>query len=341
MSTTSPRALKPEELRRICDPSTLQFKNTTELEPLRDAIGQDLAMRAVRFGLEVDHPGYNVFALGLPGSGRATMIRQLLKARAADEPTPPDWCYVYNFDAPREPAALTVPAGRGPNLRDDVDGLLAELQDALPKALQLPRFPPGQLIEEFHKHIEDERYVALVQTPTGWAVVPALGSEPLDEKSFGALPEDQRGEILERRHEMEKDFGEVQRKVRETERDAKRLIIELLQMVAEAEVAHCVDDVKMRWGSEPQVIAYLDRLAKEVIENADQFSDSGEESESSPEMLPIDEDPLAIYRVNVIVCHTRESGAPVVDEFLRQAGRAQIRGSFQSMLQTHVCNCWV
>jgi predicted ATP-dependent protease len=349
VSTTSPRALKPEELRRICNPSTLQFNNTTELEPLRDAIGQDLAMRAVRFGLEVDHPGYNVFALGLPGSGRATMIRQLLKARAADEPTPPDWCYVYNFDAPREPAALTVPAGRGPHLSDDVDGLLAELQDALPKALQgdeVRKEQDGiaeramkiqrQLIEEFQKHIEDERYVALVQTPTGWAVVPALGNEPLDEKSFGALPEDQREEILERRHDMEKDFGEVQRKVRETERDAKRLILELQQMVAEAEVAHCVDDVKMRWGSEPQVNAYLDRLAKEVIENAGQFSDDGEESESSAEMLPIEEDPLANYRVNVIVCHTPESGAPVVQEenptYHNLIGRIEHKVQFGTMI---------
>ncbi|UCC73213.1 MAG: AAA family ATPase [Gemmatimonadota bacterium] len=349
MTATAPTSLKPEQLRRACDPSTLEFETTAELEPLREAIGQDLAMRAVQFGLEVEHPGYNIFAIGLPGSGRATMIRQLLEDRAKDEPTPTDWCYVYNFDKTREPRALAVPAGRGPDLRGDVEGLLEELQESLPRVLQSDDVRrerddiaerameiQRQLIEDFQKQIEDERYVSLVQTPTGWVVVPALGNEPIDEKQFQTLQEEQREEILARRREMEKKFGEVQRKVRETERDAKRLVHDLQQMVAKAEVEHCVREIKGRWESVEEVTAYLDRLARDLIENAEQFSDSGEESESSQEGVPIEEDPLANYRVNVIVCHTPDSGAPVVQEesptYHNLIGRIEHRVQFGTMI---------
>ncbi len=349
MTVTTPNPLKPEQLRRACDPGALKFNTTAELEPLREAIGQDLAMRAVRFGLEVDHPGYNIFAIGLPGSGRATIIRQLLEDRAQVEQTPSDWCYVYNFDQPREPCAVAVPPGRGPDLRSDVEGLLEELQESLPKALQTEEVRKErdniaervnriqrQLIEGFQKEVEDERYVALVQTPTGWVVAPALGNEPLDEKQFQTLSEDQREEILDRRREMEKKFADVQLKVRETERDARRLLIELQQMVAEAEVESCVKGVKGRWEGVPDAIEYLDRLAKAIVENAGQFADGGDESESSSEAGPSEEDPLANYRVNVIVGHKPDSGAPVVQEesptYHNLIGRIEHRVEFGTMI---------
>ena len=212
MTTRTPSSLEPEQLRKVCDPSTLNFETTDDLQPLHEPIGQDLAMRAVRFGLDIDHPGYNIYAVGLPGSGRATMIRHLLEDRAKTEPTPPDWCYVSDFDSRREPHALELPAGHGPKLRDDIDGLLTELKTSLPRALQSDEFRNEQdtisergmeaqreLIEEFQKTIDEERYAALVQTPTGFVVVPALGNEPIEDKQLQSLPDDQKDEILERR----------------------------------------------------------------------------------------------------------------------------------------------
>ncbi|MGD8700616.1 MAG: ATP-binding protein, partial [Gemmatimonadales bacterium] len=328
MTPKAPDSLAPEQLRRACDPSKLEFKTTADLEPLHEAIGQDLAMHAVRFGLDVDHPGYNIFALGLPGSGRTTMIRQLLEERAAGEPTPCDWCYVSDFDSEREPQALEVPPGRGPELRDEVDALLAELEASLPKALQSEEVRKAQdriaeramrvqreLIEEFQKQMEEERHVALVQTPAGFVVVPALGNEPIDEKKFQTLPEEQREEILERRHEMEKAFADVQRRIREAERNAHQRIRQLQHEVAGGVVTRSVNELKTRWESEPAVVQHLEKLAAEIVANADQFSDSEDESDTGKPVIPGEvEDPLGRYRVNVIVCNAPDSGAPVVEE---------------------------
>ncbi len=350
MTIHTPSPLKPDQLRRACDPSTLQFKTTAELEPLREAIGQDLAMRAVRFGLDVEHPGYNIFALGLPGSGRATMIRQLLEDRARTEPTPDDWCYVFNFDSPREPRALRVPAGQAPRLEKDVDGILSDLQATLPRALQSDEFRKErdeiaeravtrqrELIEEFQARIEGERYVALMQTPAGFAVVPALGNEPIDEQHFKVLPESQQEEILERRREMEKIFADVQRRVREAEREAQRRMIDLQRQVAHSRVAHCVGEVKRAWESVPEVIKHLNRLADDIVQNAELFVDTGEDTSPTPEGPSLDlEDPLSRYRVNLIVCNTPESGAPVVREenptYHNVIGRIEHRVQFGTMV---------
>jgi predicted ATP-dependent protease len=352
----TPESLKPEQLRRACDPSKLDFKTTAELEPLHEAIGQDLAINAVRFGLEVDHPGYNIFALGLPGSGRTTMIRQLLEDRAKSEPTPSDWCYVSNFDAEREPFALEVPAGRGSELQEDVDTLLVELEASLPKALQSEEFRKErdeiaervmnvqrELIEGFQKQIEEELYVALVQTPTGFVVAPALGNEPVDDAKFQTLPEEQREEILERRREMEKVFAEVQRQIREAERNAHRLVRETQKGVADSLVADCVGELKSRWESVPAVLQHFERLAAEIVANAEQFSDSEEESETSRPPGPGEtEDPLSHYRVNVIVCHPPDSGAPVVEEsnptYHNVIGRIEHRVQYGAMYAdfTHI-----
>jgi predicted ATP-dependent protease len=318
---------------------------------LREAIGQDQAMRAVRFGLDLDHPGYNIFALGLPGSGRATMIRQLLEGRARPEPTPPDWCYVSNFDAKREPYALSVPAGRGPNLKADIDNLLDDLRVTLPKALQSEesrkrRDAIGdravqrqrELIEGFQKQVEDERNIALAQTPTGFVVVPAMGNEPIDEKHFQSLPEAQRAEIMDRRRELEKVFADIQRQAREVEREAQRQILDLQRSIALGVVEHCVRDVESRWQPVPGVIAHLDRLAQEIVENAEQFSGSADESAEPSQELPAFEveDPLARYRVNVIVCHDPEHGAPVVQEanptYHNLIGRIEHRVQFGTLV---------
>jgi predicted ATP-dependent protease len=327
VSLRTPDSLKPEQLRRACEPSTLRFKTTAEIEPLREAIGQDLAMRAVRFGLDIDHPGYNIFAVGLPGSGRTTMIRQLLEDRAKDEPAPSDWCYVSDFGPGREPNAVQVPPGRGPELRADVDGLLADLQVSLPKALRSDEFrkrrdevaerameEQRKMIEEFQKQVEEEPYVTLIQTPTGFVVAPAFGKQPIDEQQFQNLPEEQRELILKRRREVEKAFAEVQRRVREAELNARSEVQKLQRTEAADVVDHCIGRVETRWKSVPEVIQHLKRLGKQIVENADQFSDSQDESESG-QSLPVEsEDPLADYRVNVVVHNRPDGGAPVIHE---------------------------
>jgi hypothetical protein len=54
-------------LRWCCDEMWLPFASTDEVEPLSGVVGQDDALEALRFGLEMTGPGQHVFVRGLSG----------------------------------------------------------------------------------------------------------------------------------------------------------------------------------------------------------------------------------------------------------------------------------
>src|ERR1700733_12467177 len=103
-------------LYRRCTPEKLPFQLSSELADAPAMIGQERAAEAVEFALRMRRKGYNVYALGPAGSGRHQLVDDILKARAAGESTPPDWCYVNNFADPQKPRCLDLPAGQGAGL---------------------------------------------------------------------------------------------------------------------------------------------------------------------------------------------------------------------------------
>ena len=124
----APRALKPGALFRRCDPKSLPFKTTAELEDLDQVLGQDRAIEAVEFGAGIKRDGYNLLALGAAGTGRHSVIGEFLRRRAATESVPSDWCYINNFADPQKPRALELPAGRARPLKRDMSRLVDELK---------------------------------------------------------------------------------------------------------------------------------------------------------------------------------------------------------------------
>jgi hypothetical protein len=107
------RPLPPALLYRRCDPTELPFGLCSELEEAPGLIGQERAVEALNFALRMRAKGCNVFALGAGGTGRHSMVEDLLRRKAESEPTPPDWCYVNNFGDPQQPRRLQLPPGRG------------------------------------------------------------------------------------------------------------------------------------------------------------------------------------------------------------------------------------
>ena len=131
---TADRALKPDQLYRRCDPNQLSFETTAELPDLTEILGQERALEAVRFGINIPNSGYNIYALGPPGIGKHSLVTQLLAEPIQRRSPPSDWCYVNNFDDPRRPHALRLPPGRGRVLRDDMARLIEDLTTVIPAA---------------------------------------------------------------------------------------------------------------------------------------------------------------------------------------------------------------
>ena len=128
--------LVPEQLRRRSDPEQFSFETTADVSPLEEIIGQERAVRALRFGLDIQSPGYNVFVAGLSGTGKGSIVRRFLTQLSADEPVPDDVLYVHNFEDPDSPRALFLPAGMGHRLRDATADLVEDLHEQVPKAFE-------------------------------------------------------------------------------------------------------------------------------------------------------------------------------------------------------------
>src|SRR5262245_47283139 len=100
VTMNTPRELAPQQLRRTIDPQTLGMETTQQIAPCVGIIGQQRAVAALQFGLGIHDDGFNIYVAGPPRSGKMTAVQAFIEALARDKPTPPDWCYVNNFDDP-------------------------------------------------------------------------------------------------------------------------------------------------------------------------------------------------------------------------------------------------
>ncbi len=134
------KALPAEALRRKCDLNSFDFDTTADLPMLSEVLGQPRAVAALEFGVSIASHGFNLFALGQPGSGKTTLIRDYLERQSATQPVPPDLCYVHNFANARNPLPLRLPPGRAVQFKDDIDSLVEELRTEIPRAFDTAEY---------------------------------------------------------------------------------------------------------------------------------------------------------------------------------------------------------
>jgi len=130
-----------KKLRRSCDSAHFNFGDTSEVEPLKDFIGQKRAIEALRLGLEIESPGYNIFVTGHTGTGKKAVIREHLERfaeerRVSGEVVLKDFCYIYNFDDPDKPKILIFEKGKGKKLKAGAEGILKALKKKIPALFQ-------------------------------------------------------------------------------------------------------------------------------------------------------------------------------------------------------------
>ncbi|MEZ5066451.1 MAG: ATP-binding protein [bacterium] len=337
-------SLAPEDLRWYCDPGSLPFADTTELEPHREIIGQARALRAIQLGLEMDSPGYNIFVTGFVGTGRNTTIRSVLERLDHDRETPPDLCYVHNFVDRDRPKALVVPAGRGRRLAARMKLLLRRLERDLPQVFEseeylrqrhaiVERFKTRQRegIQAFEKKVEAAGF-ALVQVQAGPIanpqVVPVWKGEPkiLDEleteaAEAGSPTSDELKEIHEKLKPLSEELQSVVREAVRIETDMLHRFAEHAQSTAGPVTARGVEMVREDFRECPEVMAWLDQVERDVLAHLSEFVGKAE----GPSAEEVEEDAASDaetrYAVNVVVDNSEAKGAPVVVENMPTASQ--------------------
>lgn len=323
MKTTKAVELSIEQVRRRTDLSSYHSRSA---ETSRGTfVGQSRAVRAMEFGLTVDQKGYNTFIVGLPGCGRTSYALSSLKDKAASMKASSDWVYVFNFDDPARPLAMELPAGQGPVMEQAFTELLEELKTAINRAFEKGAYEEAkaQKINRFQENISDmmsrisdeaeEQGFAVKRTPQGFINIPLKKGtdeegEPVElpGEEFEKLPKKEKKRLKAISDKITSRTLEVLRQIREQERSLKVAITELETELCRHAIEPCFEELVGRFGPEPKLINWLESMQKNIIANFGFFLAAARDEAPEVDFSP--------FKVNVLVSHSPEQGAPVVWE---------------------------
>ena len=321
--------LTPAELRLAIDPDTLGFADTSELLEFElPWIGQERAEKAARFGLGMDQPDYNLFVLGEVGSGRSSLLKQAMQVAAAKRATPPDLCYLHNFDTPERPRALRLPAGQGRLLRQLMAHMMKSLQAEIPQHLDGQDFKAESgRIEKSYKEEEAKAYAGLeafaearnftMHRESGHLLFTLRGKKghALTEDEVLVLPKERRAEIAQAEQELRAEISRYLEKMRPMERVMNEALAalrrQMVKPLLERELQGIRVGLKKQIKDSVKLGAYLDSVMHDVLDNLELFKVSDSDEDIRKEVLG---KVLSRYRVNLVVDNGGLEGAPVIME---------------------------
>lgn len=320
----SAMAVADEDLRRKCPPLSVDAEGGEDAEDALTSLGQQRAIDAIRFGLQIESDGYNVFVLGPLGSHRHGLVERLAKARAREKGAPDDWCYINNFSDPERPRALRLPAGRGAELRTDMQALTEEIRVAIPAAFDSDDYAnqlkgiEGETQEKVDDlwHSLDEQAaseeIAVLQTPTGYVLAPVKEGKVLDDKEFDKLPKKRREAIEASIKHLTEELQQRIESIPKIRKHHRERVRALDQEVAEHAVSVVLDELKSRYDELPAVLGYLEEVQRDIIDNAQEFRQS--ETPSLPFLTRNSGAIFARYEVNLVVSNDSGASAPIIYE---------------------------
>lgn len=326
------RELPPDRLRRTCDPRTFSFATTDELAPLTEIVGQARAIEALWLGLSLADPQhrYNIYVSGEPGLGKTSAVSRLLKRVSRAKPVPPDICYVHSFRVPHVPRYLLLPAGRGRELKGDMERCIEFLSHELPRVLESDEFKTRtkkerdrfsrERDEQFHDLEQEAAQLgfSLQRTPLGINTIPLKGDgTPYSQEEYGFLPEDDRAEILRRQEELQglvRDAFQRLAKLDENWQEAQHLLAkQAVEFLVEPRFAQ----LREKYSALERVQVFLAEVKSDILENVEQLQAGNKKGPAMgpvPVSMPDGGDRFLRYRVNVVVDRSGSEGAPVVVE---------------------------
>ncbi|MGE0143206.1 MAG: Lon protease family protein [Planctomycetota bacterium] len=319
MSETTHRPLPIESLRRRCDPASLGFATTDDVAPESGIIGQDLAIEALRFGLETEAPGHNVFVRGLAGTGRMTLIQQLLQDILPFAGLAPDHVYVHDFSQPEQPRLVTLPRGDGRRFQKHVEELIDFVKKDLAQALvvdsvrariagleKTARAEIESITEPFGNELT-ANHLALVTVQIGRAshpaIVPIHDGRPVAPEQFdelrqkGIFTDEDVKQIRAKIAEFSEQLDELNRRVFEAQSRHRDAVRQVHSEELRNAVRTFTEPMRGRFATKA-VATFLRELIDDLV---------GRFTEGAPEDYSF----TSLYAANAINVHGGEATHPI------------------------------
>lgn len=322
--------LEPRHLRWTCDPETLGFETTDDIKSKPHIIGQDRALDAIRLGLEIRSPGYNIYVAGLTGTGKSTAIQRLLESMDREKHDLLDLCYIHNFDLPDHPVCVELPAGKGKTFKLRMDGVFNTIHEYVPLALQNEKFKKRQaeIIEDiknrkakvtgkFEREV-NERGFSLVEVEYGPftrpEIAPVIAGEVVSMDALpglmakGKLGQGDYEKIQKSYPDLMSNLEELVGVARELQRELSDRLVTLEREHVSPMVEYALAEVRKEF-PHPKIDAYLDGLFGYIMENLRIFlvdENDDEEGLYREDLIP--------FEVNLLVDNSKAKRAPVIIE---------------------------
>ncbi len=341
------KILKPDELCKVCDENLVPTLMNGPEKNDHVIIGQQRAEKALKLGLGIKAEGFNTFVSGAHGTGKLTAVKSFLEEPAKKEATPPDWCYVYNFQDAYQPRKLSLPPGRAAELRRDLKKMIQEALQVLIKAFESEEYANRrrQIGEKFEQEQaaltatinEKAAKESLMIKQTPWEVftVPLVKGEPMTDEQFKSLSQKEQQNILDKQKQLAEEINSVLQLTRKLEKEVRKEFEKLEKEVAKLAISTLMQEIEEKYKQIPEVIGYLECVKDDILENLDEFLISQKSPVGNP--FQKKDDFLKRYEVNILIDNSKQQGAPVIIErnstFNNLVGRVE-KESIMGMMVT-------
>ena len=318
--------LNSQKLKFTCNEDMLDFETTAELEPIQAGIGQDRGIKALEFGLQVDVKGYNIYIEGPSGVGKTMYTKNYLNKISTKKKVPNDWCYIYNFDTPNEPIAVSLPAGQGKEFKDAMDGFIKEIKKDIKKTFNADDFEKEKALirQEFeekrtallNKLNEDAlKYNFQVKTSqNGIYMMPVVDGKIIEEEEFESLDDELKQEYEDKSTIVQEQIMNVIGQIKEIERASDKRISEWQSNIALLTVNVHINYLKSKYKRNKKINKFLNDVKQDVLKNVSYFLEEDKKEQNQQVMNPAmrKPDPSLNYRVNLFIDNSHREGAPVI-----------------------------
>lgn len=298
-------------------PIPRNVKDTDCLPELNEFIGQERAVEALETGLAIKAKGYDIFVSGQTNTGRRAFVRQYLMRKVVDTETPGDWLYVYNFDNPRKPNAVSMKVGRGRTFQKELGVFVEVMISSIIEAFQSEDYQKkisnmqsehsetkDQLLKELMDKVKEKDFTVQINQ-TGVATIPIWQGKPLAHEIYDALPEEYKDKINKSGEEVREMVNSYLLKLSKSDRDFGERLKELNKYIAAFAIDGHLKYLRDKYSDNPDITDYLERLKVDILDNLNLF-------------FTDQVDPVSYFRkryyANLFVDNSQTKGKPVIEE---------------------------
>ena len=313
-----------KDLKNVCDPNIFTFETTADITDSDLIYGQERGIKALEFGLNIGSKGYNLYLEGPAGVGKTMYTKKYVSEIASKKKTPDDWCYIYNFDDPNEPVAVSLPAGQGKEFKNCMDSFISDIKKYLYKTFSNEDFDKEknlirQSFDEKKEKLLDSLNKQCLKfgfqvksAQNGIYMMPVFEGKAIEEEEFEKLDEAIKKDFEEKSNIVQDYIVQAIGQIKAIDKEADSKIDAWQSNIALLTINAYINPIRATYKKYKKIVTFLDNIKKDILRNLNYFIKEvdAQPTPQNPKVEAVK--PWLNYRVNLFVDNSNLEGAPVI-----------------------------